>query len=186
MIVYVQPCQTRAIQLGEKVSSHACARKEQAFHQEILNDSRTPAAQCCSESQVSLSLRAATQEQTGNVDACDQRRNDRSNPARLREFEGRVRERVFCRLQSIRCKLSPDLVSGHVAAALPSARPSNSSLERYFTCARIFSLSTWGNGASGTAAFFVCADAILSREDAYESKRGARENHPTFLHETPQ
>src|SRR6266576_2104081 len=30
------------------------------------------------------------------------------------------------------------------------------------------------------------AAAILSREDAYESKRGARENHRTFLLETPR
>src|SRR5882762_23395 len=43
----------------------------------------------------------------------------------------------------------------------PVPRPSSSSLERYFTCARIFSLSTMGRGASAADVFFsICADVF--------------------------
>src|SRR5882762_1152367 len=42
----------------------------------------------------------------------------------------------------------------------PVPRPSSSSLERYFTCARIFSLSTCGSGASAAGAFFLCVIAL--------------------------
>src|SRR5260370_12254438 len=46
-------------------------------------------------------------------------------------------------------------------ARCPFPRPSSSSLERYFTCGRIFYLSTMGRGASAADVFsFICADVF--------------------------
>src|SRR6202521_1150900 len=58
----------------------------------------------------------------------------------------------------------------------PVPRPSSSSLERYFTCARIFSLSICGNGASVTGAFFACAFACDAAVFACPAARIARAN----------
>src|ERR1700682_3884260 len=69
----------------------------------------------------------------------------------------------------------------------PVPRPSNSSLERYFTCARIFSLSICGSGASTAGDFFACAAARFSRA---KTQMNPNNTHRTitacFFMKTPQ
>src|SRR6267143_260150 len=65
----------------------------------------------------------------------------------------------------------------------PVPRPSNSSLERYFTCARIFSLSICGNGASAVGTFFACAPATFPCPAARFSLAKTHAN-PSKAHET--
>src|SRR6266566_1855677 len=75
----------------------------------------------------------------------------------------------------------------------PVPRPSSSSLERYFTCARIFSLSTCGKGASTAGDFFACAAAFpcpvarfsLAKKHAKPSKAHEKITAYFFM-ETPR
>src|SRR5689334_62352 len=80
----------------------SCSRKKQAFNQQIPNDSRTAATQCCSESEILLSFRAAAQEQTGNVDACDQQNHSNSREQRQQsQTQVRAREKRKLTLQVV-------------------------------------------------------------------------------------
>src|SRR5712692_4969268 len=70
----------------------------------------------------------------------------------------------------------------------PVPRPSSSSLAIYFTCARIFSLSTMGSGASAAGDFFFACSAansaftkILAAADSTD-----KENAVHFFMETPR
>src|SRR5712691_2309446 len=75
----------------------------------------------------------------------------------------------------------------------PVPRPSSSSLERYFTCARIFSLSICGNGASAGGVFFPCAAVFpcpAARPSLVKPQTNTNKAHetiiPTFFMETPR
>src|SRR6266849_3187769 len=75
----------------------------------------------------------------------------------------------------------------------PVPRPSSSSLERYFTCARIFSLSICGNGASAGGVFFPC-DAVfpcpVARSSLVKPQTNTNKAHETitavFFMKTPR
>src|SRR6266853_1449224 len=75
-------------------------------------------------------------------------------PARLREFVGRVWERVF---------------TPTIGTSWEKVLSSPAGFNPYTQIVYRFSQRPCGRRP------------ILSREDAYESKRGARENHRTFL-----
>src|SRR6266481_484567 len=75
----------------------------------------------------------------------------------------------------------------------PVPRPSSASLERYFTCARIFSLSICGNGASAGGVFFACATVFpcpAARSSLLKPQTNANKAHetiiPTFFMTTPR
>ncbi len=125
--------------------------------------------------------------------------------AGLRELEGGFRKRLHAhhrhglekssvvprRLQPIRRKLFPDVIRRRVAAALPRPAPFQFITRKIFHMRANFflvHLRQWRLSRRRLVRprsrhLPLPCRAILSCEDARESKQGARKNHRSFLHE---